>query len=379
MIRGRRSQHVSTIPRPRSLAGCRQASRGARDLLAALLACLACTVTPQTPDTAEGRSQALLDNAPLLLPHEPLDPASVSVEPEERTVESSWVLHLYSWFHSKRYTSSRLVFPGTERDEVVAHLLLPDGPGPYPVVMVFPILAGSHVVSEGLAKALISHGYAVARLERPPVDLEDPAVGPQEFSKALRGAVSDGRRLIDFLTTHPRVDERRLASAGVSLGGIQALLLAQTDPRVRGGFYVMVGGGLAQLLWDSTEKPVRAFRERLRTEEGLETRETFVQTLQEATREVDPLTYARLLEPGQVLLASGRFDRVMPPARTEELWQALGRPRWIHLPVGHYQLAPFFWWTAARGADHLNVLLGRSSSNSRAHVPKTGARGDRDE
>ncbi len=297
------------------------------------------------------------EDASLLRPHEPLDPRSVSVEPEGRTVESSWVLDLYTWLHSKSYTSSRLVFPGTERDEAVAHLLLPDGPGPYPTVMVFPILAGSHVVSEGLAKALISHGYAVARLERPPVDLEDPAVGPQEFSKALRGAVSDGRRLIDFLATHPRIDERRLASAGVSLGGIQALLLAQTDPRVRGGFYVMVGGGLAELLWDSTEKPVRAFRERIRAERSLESREAFVESLRDSTREVDPLTYSPLLEPDVVLLASGRFNRVMPPGRTEELWEALGRPRWIHLPVGHYQLAPLFWWTAARGADHLKLLL----------------------
>ena len=314
-------------------------------------------MTPQAPDTPERGSQALPTGAQLLRPHEPLDPASVKLKREERTVESNLVLDLYTWFHSKSYTSSRIVFPSTERSEVVAHLLLPDGPGPYPVVMVFPILGGSHVTSEGLAKALISGGYAVARLERPEIDLADPAVGPHEFSKAISGAVIDGRRLIDFLATHPRIDAHRLASAGVSLGGIQALLLAQTDARVRGGFFVMVGGGLAEILWDSAEKPIRAFRERIRAERGLETREAFVESLRDTTREIDPLTYAPLLEPGVVLLASGRFDRVMPPARTEALWQALGKLRWIHLPVGHYQLAPLFWWTAARGAEHLNVLL----------------------
>ncbi len=119
----------------------------------------------------------------------------------------------------------------------------------------------------------------------------------------------------------------------------------------------MVGRGLAELQWDSNEKPIRTLSERIRAERGLETREAFVESLRATTREIDPLTYAQLIEPGVVLLASGRFDRVMPPARTEALWQALGEPRWIHLPVGHYQLAPFFWWTAARGADHLNLLL----------------------
>ncbi|MEE9279363.1 MAG: acetylxylan esterase [Myxococcota bacterium] len=346
---------------------------------AALLACLACTVTPHTPapGAREARAGGTLNGA-----HLPLDPATASLAPEAQTIEQSWLLDLYTWLHSKDYTSERVVFPGTAREEVTAHLLLPAGEGPHAAVVVFPILAGSHVVSEALAKALVSRGYAVARLERPEIDLADPAVGPADFAAALRSAVLDARRLIDLVASHPRVDGGRLASAGVSLGGLQALLLAATDPRVRGGFFVMVGGGLAELLWDSTERPVRAFRERLRAERGLADRAAFVAALRDETRDVDPLTYAWLLDPESVLLASGRFDRVMPPARTEELWRALGRPRWLQLPVGHYQLFPFFWWTVGRGADHLDRLLAVPSpadSYSSPEVPKGQPGGDGDE
>ncbi|MEE8313423.1 MAG: hypothetical protein V3R91_03815 [Myxococcota bacterium] len=281
---------------------------------------MSCTVTPQVPPSAERDSRPGPGPGTLAGPHNPLEPGEVSLEREPRTVEQSWLLDLYTLFHAKHYTQSRLVFRGAQRGRAVAHLLLPDGDGIHATVAVFPILAGSHVVSEALAKALISHGYAVARMERPELDLEDPSVGAREFSQAIRGAVHDARRLIDFLTRHPRVDAGRLASAGVSLGGIQALLLAATDPRIRGGFFIMAGGGLAEILWDSSEKPVRAFRERLRAKRGLETRADFVASLRQETGDVDPLTYGGSLDPSRILLASGRFDRVMPPARTKELW-----------------------------------------------------------
>ena len=53
-----------------------------------------------------------------------------------------------------------------------------------------------------------------------------------------------------------------------------------------------------------------------------------------------------------------RFDRVIAPERTEALWQALGRPRWLVVPTGHYQLVPYFWWAVGRGADHLDRVYG---------------------
>ena len=347
----------SLLPARARQIGPGPASRGGLALLGLLLACVSCTVTPQAPPSAERDPQAGPELGALAGPHRTLEPGEVSLEREPRTVEQSWLLDLYTFFHAKNYTQSRLVFPGAQRGQAVAHLLLPDGDGTHATVLVFPILAGSHVVSEALAKALISHGFAVARMERPELDLEDPSVGAREFSQAIRDAVHDARRLVDFLTRHPRVDAGRLASAGVSLGGIQALLLAATDPRIRGGFFIMVGGGLPEILWESEEPPVRIFRERVRQAQGLESRADFIAAAADHTRGVDPLSHAGRLLPERVLIASGRFDKVIPPAQSEALWQALGQPRWIRLPSGHYQLMPFFWWTVARGADHLDRVF----------------------
>jgi hypothetical protein len=121
----------------------------------------------------------------------------------------------------------------------------------------------------------------------------------------------------------------------------------------------MAGGGLAEILYDSTEKPVRAFRDRVMQERGISGRDAFVRFMRPYTDPVDPLQFAGAIEPARALLISGRFDTVIPRERTEALWDALGRPRWIRIPVGHYQLLPFFWWSAARGADHVLEVFSR--------------------
>jgi dienelactone hydrolase len=280
----------------------------------------------------------------------------VRVETEPLTVEQSWILRLYTRLHARDYRSYRVEFPSQEGGSALAHLLVPPGNGPHATVVVFPILAGSHVVSEGLAKALVNRGFAVARLERKKLDLAEN-VDPEAPTRVLRSAIYDARRLLDWLVTRPEVDADRLGVAGVSLGGILASTLLGVDARVRAGVLLMAGGGIAEILHDSTEKPIRAFREALREELGLEEREAFLAELQPFTEPVDPLSHAQWIDPRSVLLVSGRFDRVIPPERTRLLWEALRRPAWIRLPVGHYQFFPFFWWAVGRGADHLERAL----------------------
>jgi dienelactone hydrolase len=318
-----------------------------------------CTSTP--PPTPPPPAPAVRTAPPDLRPP-PFDPAQFHETSEPITVEGHWILHLYTWLHARDYEVRRVEFPGSDAETAVAHLSLPPGEGPHPAVLVFPILAGSHVVSEGLAKALVRRGYAVLRVERRPLFPDDDPVSDFETpTRQLRQALLDGRRLLDWLEWHPRIDAQRLATAGVSLGGIMAATLMGLDPRVQGGFFIMAGGGLAELLYDSRERPVRAFRNRALATLDEPSRDAFVEKARRHTQHLDPLAYAHRIDPRRVLLVSGRFDRVVPPERTTELWEALGRPVWRRFPAGHYQLFPFFWWAAARGADLLDEILGREA------------------
>lgn len=288
--------------------------------------------------------------------YQSLDPATVKVQPEGLTVEQSWVLDLYTLFHARDYKAFRIVLLDEAGKERVGHLLVPPGEGPHPTIVAFEILDGPQDVSEGMAKAFVDRGYAVARLDRRALDLEKQS-DPDVVRATLREGVIDARRLLDWLVTHPKVDPTRIATAGLSLGSIQALLLTSCDPRIRGGFYVLTGGDLPEIFYESTEGAVRRFRDRLMTERGWNTREQFIAGIRPYTESVDPLTYAESLDPAVLEMATGRFDAVIPSRNAQQLWEALGRPRWYKLPCSHYTVFPFFWWTMSRAVDHFDRLL----------------------
>jgi hypothetical protein len=334
----------------------RASARFLAPLLFLALATASCTST-SGPGEAPHEPPAGGSLTPLgFFDYKPLDPETVHVQPEGLMVEQSWVLDLYTLFHSRDYKAFRLVMTDEQGGERIGHLLLPPGDGPFPAVVAFEILDGPHDVSEGMAKALVNRGYAVARMERRALDLPHQNSG-EVVRDRLREGVIDARRLLDWLVTHPKVDATRVAAAGVSIGSIQALLLAACDPRIRGGFYIMTGGNLAEILYDSSETPVREFRDRRMAAHGWTTREEWIAGVRALTEPVDPLTYAGYLDPRKQMIASGRLDTVISSRYAQQLWQALGEPRWYKLPCGHYTVFPFFWWIVGRGADHLDSLM----------------------
>ncbi len=319
--------------------------------LLALLGLTCSTVPAVEPAPARPSVAASEDLRP-----PPVRREEVFVEPEARTVEDALILDLYTWFHAKDYETFRVRFPSVTGEESIAHLLIPDEPGPHATVVVFPILAGSHIVSEMLAKVLVNRGFLVARLERPKMELEETR-DAAEPAKALRGAVMDGRRLLDILEWRPDVDRERIAVAGVSVGGIIASLLHGTDERVKAGIFVMPGGDVANILADSRERPIRAFRQNLMEREGIDLA-GFIERMRPLMDPLDPIRFAGRIDRASVFLASARFDRIIRPEHTEVLWDALGRPAWTRMPVGHYQVLPVFWWVVHRGADHLDRYFG---------------------
>jgi dienelactone hydrolase len=283
------------------------------------------------------------------------------VRSEATTVESHAVLWLYDRLRPEADRAYRVEFAGVDGETRVAHWQLPPGSGPHPTVLVYPIRAGNHVVSEALAKALVNRGYAAVWLERRrSLFGEDDHRAPADFGAFagdLRDFVLDGRRLIGWLASRPEVDPARIAIAGVSLGGILAATTLAVEPRASAGFFVMAGGGLAEILRDSQDGDLVHFRERGLDAGAFRDGDELLRRARGFTDPVDPLTFADRIDPARVLLVSARYDRVIAPDRTRALWEAMGRPRWLVVPTGHYQLLPYFWWAVGQGADHLDRVF----------------------
>jgi dienelactone hydrolase len=313
-------------------------------LLLAFLATACTTISPQ-PGQREVSST-------VQAPARPEAPAELTVTPHEtKIVERSFILDVYDWLRGDDYEAFRVDYRGADDQPARAHLLIPPGPGPHPGVMVFPIRGGSHLVSEALSKSLTNRGYVTLRLERRRVfQAGDPTGDFEVPASRLRDSLSDGRRLLDWFAAHPEVDGDRIGVAGVSLGGIMAATLLGMDERVRAGFFIMAGGGLPEIIHDSHDPRLESFRDGVQGPEEVD-RESFLEAMRPTTVDLDPLTFAANVEPDRALIVSARFDRVVPPERTEALWEAMGRPRWIKVPSNHYAILPFFWWSVGQGAD----------------------------
>ena len=324
-----------------------RASVGA--LLAALTLAAGCTTTR---DPILDRAPAAV-TTPFLLSHERLNPATVATAPGPLTAEDNWFLALYTALHSMEFEPLRVELPAADPagDPAIAHLVLPTSDRPQPVVIVLPILGGDHFVSEAFAKALVNRGIATARLERRPLELRS-ADSPEAVQQRFADAVRDARRLLDWLETRPEVDSDRLGVAGISVGSLMACLLHANDPRISASVLVLSGGGLPKLLYESRERDVRRFRKRMVQKYSLDSYDEFHAWVEPYVESVDPSYFAPSLEPDRVLLISGRFDRIISPARSRELWAALGQPDWVKLPTGHHSAIPFLWYVAGRAADH---------------------------
>ena len=195
-------------------------------------------------------------------------------------------------------------------DRVPGRLLLPAPAGaPHPLVLLQHGLGGSKDAPYVLAAAgpWVRAGAAVAAIDFPlhgerasaklPPDLLRGFVGiagaPSTLLLGLvRQAVTDLRRTLDVLATHPRLDASRVAYAGFSMGAMLGALFCAADARPRAAALALGGGGLGPA-------------------------------------EIDPARFIGRFAPRPVLFVNAERDEIIPRAAAETLHQAAGEPKQI--------------------------------------------------
>jgi dienelactone hydrolase len=257
----------------------------------------------------------------------------------------------------KGYWIEKIVFPSSmDGAQVTGYSYHPKSVDTGPIILIIPVLGGSYFFSENTAQYLVRQGFRCIRFERT-ADPLDAEKGLLHTERVLRHAIIDLRRTIDWLIeTDPGV-KNRIGVMGVSMGAIVTTLAIEVEPRIGPATIILGGGDIATILATSREGRVVRFREGVMAAEGW-TIEAFHKKARQLMAPVDPLTYASRVNPTTVLMANGRYDTTIPYHLSEKLWEAMGKPRWIRTPTGHYSTVVYLPYLQHQAYLHFRDFFG---------------------
>ena len=219
------------------------------------------------------------------------------------------------------------------RMPLVLDYYLPTGKGPFPLILISPILGGKYRVERSLAEFVVKRGFAVLLVHRKQLRLL-PDEGLEQIEEYLRTSVIRLRMALDWVETQKEIDAERIGTLGMSLGGILNVVLAGVDKRAKVHVIAMAGGNLADVICYTHVKAVRQYRNQFMKRQGL-TLEGLRQRLRKTLR-TDPMHFAHWVASDNVLLFVAWFDMVIGRKYSRKLAKALGNPETFYFPLGHY-------------------------------------------
>ena len=131
-----------------------------------------------------------------------------------------------------------------------AELLLPDGAGPFPLVLVLHTSGGLQPGDGAFAKKLVQEGYAALIPAFMDAYGIRAATRAQTFNSDAEAIYADFAAAIEQLRQNPKIDGRKVAAVGFSNGGYFALWLAATNKIQAGVSYygALTGAGTDRTL-----------------------------------------------------------------------------------------------------------------------------------
>ncbi|MCP4192964.1 MAG: alpha/beta hydrolase family protein [Planctomycetaceae bacterium] len=268
---------------------------------------------------------------------------------EQHTFEYELVVRKKTWFQLipeqiVRFPSPQ-VTPFECNNTVHCEYFVPRGKKAAPGVIVLHILGGDFELSRTICRTLALNGIGALFLKMPyygprrpaGIDVRMISADLTQTQAGMQQAVLDVRRATAWLASRPEINPERLGITGISLGGIVAALAASAEPRLSKACLVLAGGDLAKMIRESDE--LGDIRKQWKAK-SIDEKNAVAQL-----RTVDPLTYAKELKQRQLLMFNARKDKVIPPACSQALWEAAGKPEIEWWNAGHYSAA----WYLPRG------------------------------
>lgn len=225
-------------------------------------------------------------------------------------------------------------------------------------IVCLPIQGGDYEVSTLFAETFTKRGFHTLRLERR-AEWLDPEVPLDTLAQLVPRFVSDIGRAIDAWLDRDGAPTT-IGLFGVSMGAMTGTLLAAADGRIQAQTLCIGGGELADILRDGRDTELDAWRDAIT--DSLGGPEAFDQAVAQHVTGIGVLDAAKQLDPDRTLFIGARFDQVVPWSASVRLWDAIGKPKRITLPTGHYSAVvgvPWIKFAATRHFDRWLTNAGR--------------------
>ncbi|MEQ9503681.1 MAG: prolyl oligopeptidase family serine peptidase [Deltaproteobacteria bacterium] len=240
-----------------------------------------------------------------------------------------------------RWRTFRVVYPAhrpdrEENKNYAATVRVPVGM-PRGLIVVLPILGGDYGPSEAFATHLAGAGFTTMRFDRK-AEIFDASKDFRHVAMMMTQGVIDVRRGLAWARRSRLAGRGRIGVLGISMGSFVGTLVAATDPGVDAAALALGGAGLPKILFAAqSEKEIGALFAGLR-DRGYDDERIRAEMVRDLSS-VDPIHYAKALDPTRTLLVHARLDGVVPFENGQQIYEAMGRPRRLVTMTGHYTAA----------------------------------------
>ena len=230
------------------------------------------------------------------------------------------------------------------------------GEGKIPAVLVLPVTAAPNAwIEERFCIRLARDGFAAALLELPyqfhraPRGTRSGAVflarRPEQLARNFLQGVLDAGLACRWLKSQPEIGGP-VGVLGISLGAFVGEVALGMESCFEAGAYLLGGGRVAELMFESALTREAAFSSGYRPED-----------LEKIWRDLEPLSYREVLQKKHVLLVNALWDRVVPRRNAEALHRGLPQAKKLWVPLGHYSSAAHLIWLPGYVSRYFREVL----------------------
>ena len=205
-----------------------------------------------------------------------------------------------------------------------------------PVVVLLPIFNGQLSIPRFFARYFANQGWAAVVVTRG----RDPLDALTAPEQGMWSNLHDYRRVLDWIEHEPELDASRIGMFGVSLGGMDAVMLTALDQRVNSLVIAMAGGDLSYVLANTNYRRVSRTIDDMAADSGT-SREALGAKLDAAIK-LDPLALAPYVDAERVFMILTRTDAIIPFEAQQQLRATLGSPEALYLLTGHRSSVVYF-------------------------------------